>query len=91
MSRSRNSLHLSKLEEFAAFCVNDGWVRQQPKGYDEVLRMTKTGKEPLIVHKQAGAKEHATTWGNSQMMFVNWIKSKRAETGSLTDAARGRW
>ena len=87
MSRSRNSLHLSKLEEFATFCANDGWSREQPKDYYEVLRMTKPGKEPLIVHKKLGAKEHATTWGNSQMMFANWIKSRRS--ADLKGESRG--
>lgn len=77
MSRSRQMLHLSKLDEFAAFCESQGFQRDPPKDYYEVLRMTKPGSEPLLVHKKLYAKEHVTTWGVSQRMFYRWRDAKR--------------
>ena len=78
--RSRNQLHLSKLEEFAAFCETQGFTRDAPKGEYEVLRMTRAKGEPVIVHAKLGAKEHATTWGMSARMYIKWRRSKRTQS-----------
>lgn len=77
MERSRCSLHLSKLDEFAAFCETRGFTRVIPKGEYEILRMELKDSAPVIVHKRLDAKEHATTWGVSATLFRQWQRSKR--------------
>lgn len=79
MARSRNALHINKLEDFARFCEDDQWLRESPKGEYEVLRMIKEGKAgPLLVYKSASNPEHYTIEGHSFMMFMEWRKFLRA-------------
>lgn len=48
---NRNTLAVTKLEDFTVWLVSDGWRVQEPKGLYEVLRATKEGrKHPLIVY-----------------------------------------
>lgn len=79
MSRSRCQLHLTKLDEFAAYCATKGFVRVEPlaNAY-EVLRMTKKGSEPVIVHARMRASEHGTTWGMSQRMLQSWFSARNS-------------
>ena len=78
MARSRNALHISKLEEFTNFCLADGWLMETPKGDYEILRMVKDGKQgPLLVHKSAVNKEHYTIHGHSYYMFFEFQKFQR--------------
>jgi hypothetical protein len=72
-------LHKSKLEEFAAYCESQGWLREPVKGDYEVLRMRQKGSSPLIVWDRLNAREHYTTEGNSEYMFSWWKKSKRLQ------------
>ena len=72
-ARSRSTLHMDKLEEFAKFCAERGWVRHDLNGDFEVLRMKKGG-EWLFVYTTHHAIDHYTTFGPSQdmaRMFVN--------------------
>jgi len=71
-------LHLSKLDEFAEYCETQGFRRVETKGDYEVLRMVAAKGEPVIAHAKSGSKEHATTWGMSERMFLKWQRSKRA-------------
>lgn len=76
--RSRCTLHKSKLAEFEAFCTGRGWLSEAPKGDYEVLRMRHPAMaQPLIVHTRLDAKEHLTTWGESDRMLNAWLVSKR--------------
>ena len=48
---NRNTLAVTKLDDFKAWLISDGWQIQEPKGYYEILRATKEGrKHPLIVY-----------------------------------------
>ncbi|MBT2142724.1 MULTISPECIES: hypothetical protein [unclassified Rhodanobacter] len=76
--RSRCQLHLSKIDEFAAYCETQGFRRVAVKGGYEILRMVAMKGEPVIVHAKSGSKEHATTWGMSERMYLKWQRSKRA-------------
>lgn len=84
--RSRCSLHLTKVDEFASFCESHGFTRQMPltDAY-EVLRMTKKGEHPVICHARGGAKEHATIWGTSERMFRKWRRSEVPAANSTED------
>lgn len=56
---NRCSLHMSHVEEFKKWLIKDGWKIEEPKGFYEVLRARKDGKQrPLIVYKKLDAKEH---------------------------------
>lgn len=81
MRRSRGTLHQRQLEPFARFCEAHGWKRASLGSPWEVLRMKHADRRnPLIVHTRAEAREHFTTWGESQRMLVAWIKERRSET-----------
>lgn len=70
MARSRNRLHLTKLDEFVRFCESKGFTREQPitSAY-EVLRLRKPGSPAVIAHKRDRATEHATLHGIGDRMF----------------------
>lgn len=80
--RSRQTLAMSKLPEFTAHCVSKGWMVVPNKGDYEVLRMTKKGSEPLIVHGRleqvfGHGQGHATTWGISARLLQSWLATRR--------------
>lgn len=50
---NRNTLSVSKLEDFKQWLIKDGWEIQETKGFWEVLRATKKGKKyPLIIYRK---------------------------------------
>lgn len=50
---NRNTLAVTKLNDFKEWLVKDGWKLQEPKGYWEVLRATKQSrKRPLLIYKR---------------------------------------
>lgn len=56
---NRNTLHISKLQDFEQWLSENGWTIEKPNGVYEVLRARKISrKNPLIVFKKANAKEH---------------------------------
>lgn len=79
--RSRNQLHLTKLDEFAEFCESKGYVRETPiaDAY-EVLRLRRRGSPAVIAHKRDCATQHATLHGQGQREFDRWLadRAKRA-------------
>lgn len=78
MSRSRNALHVTQLDEFTNFLMSDGWMQESVKGEYEVLRMVKEGKSgPLLVYRSAHNPEHYTIQGHSYYMFFEFQKAKR--------------
>ena len=51
---NRNTLMVTKLDDFKAWLVLDGWQIQDTKDYFEVLRATKEGRKyPLIVYTRS--------------------------------------
>lgn len=79
MSRSRCTLHKTKLMDFTVFCRSRGWVSEPTKGCYEVLRMRHPDHAaPLIVHDRIAAAEHYTTWGESQTELIAWMKSRKS-------------
>lgn len=84
--RSRNMLALSKLEEFAAWAIADGFMREDTKGEYEVLRLRWGQKidghkmQPYIFYKRDGA-QHATSQAEGTQLVSRWLKScSRATT-----------
>lgn len=77
---SRHRLHLSKLDDFAAFCESHGYTREPPiEAAYEVLRLRKPGTPAVIAHKRNTAKEHATLHGKGEAMFSRWMRERRAQ------------
>lgn len=79
---NRNSLHVSKLQEFRAFCEGRGWIVAAPKGEFEVLRMTKPNEQvPLIVHRRLASRtktelQHLSVHGHSERMVRKFLNQK---------------
>lgn len=78
--RSRSLLALSKLEEFAAWAIADGFVREDTKGEYEVLRLRWAEKinghrmQPYIFYKRIGA-QHVTSQAEGTQLVSRWLKS----------------
>ena len=78
--RSRSMLHFNKLDDFREGLKTQGWLWQEPKSIYEALRMTRKGKDSnktLIVHQKDSATVHLTTWGESQVWLLKWLKERR--------------
>jgi len=79
--RSRNMLHESKIEEFAAWAVADGFVREDTKGTYEVLRLRWGQKidgrkiQPYIFF-QRDRSCHATSQAEGSQLVARWLRSK---------------
>jgi hypothetical protein len=73
MTRRRDLLHFNKLAAFQAFCESQGWVNELVKGPYERLRMTKNGREILLVYARSSATEHLTTHGVAEQMARAFI------------------
>lgn len=91
--RSRCTLAMNKLPEFEAHCSRKGWVKVANKGEYEVLRMTKKGSEPLIVHAKLGplfgkGEGHATTWGLSARLLQSWLDTRKHQALTTTPEAK---
>ena len=77
--KDRNRLHLSKLDEFAAFCEADGWRREAPKGNFEVLRMRNPEwSGPLLVHARANETGYLTVHLHSRSMLDRFLGARAA-------------
>lgn len=80
MGRSRNRLHVNKLNAFVQFCKAHGWEVEPTKGDFEALRMRHPNKsQPLIVHARLSTDNgnplvHYTTWGESERMLENFLR-----------------
>lgn len=63
---NRNTLAVTKLDDFKDWLVLDGWQIQEPNGDYEVLRATKEGrKHPLIVYYR-----HDTNGGKALVHYT---------------------
>lgn len=82
MARSRSRLHINRLDEFASFCVEQGWTIERTKDQYEVLRLRK-GREVAIVHGRLSSDNgsplvHYTTWGASNRLLNQYLASRKA-------------
>ena len=83
----RCTLHLSKLDDFAAFAETRGFRRVPPRGGYEVLRLERVQKVPgkigaLVYYRRSGAMEHASAADNATAGMVQaYVGAKK----------RGKW
>lgn len=79
---NRSRLHISKLEDFKAWLLKDGWSIEEPKGTWEVLRARKSDrKNPLIVYTRMDAKEHLSVMDRDSGVIGAFLRdSKKSKT-----------
>lgn len=78
MSRSRCTLHFNKLAAFTLYLESRGWIVEPPKSIYEALRMRHPNSQmPCILHKKDSATEHFTSWGLSQELVKDYLRSKK--------------
>ena len=79
MARSRNLLHLNKVDDFALWMNTKGWGTQDTVGAYEVLRMKHPlSSDLLIVYQKIGA-EHCTVYGNGLHFVRKWLDARKQE------------
>lgn len=75
---NRHRLHISKLQEFEQWLLEDGWTIEKPKGVYEVLRARKPGRQnPLIVYQKANAKEHLSVMDRDVGVIGAYLKESK--------------
>ena len=84
---NRNTLAVSKLEDFKDWLVSDGCEIADTKGYYEVLRAIKAGrKKPLIVYKRLSSDNgnelvHLTVLDRDIGVVNAYLRSRRVNNG----------
>lgn len=74
----RRTLHISKLEAFKKWLVEDGWRIEEPKGIYEVLRARKPGRRHLLmVYKKDRAKEHLSMLDRDAGVLMAFLRDKK--------------
>lgn len=76
---NRHTLAVTKLDDFKAWLISDGWQIQEPKGYYEILRATKEGrKHPLLVYfRHSNNLVHYTVADRDCGVVGAYIRDKR--------------
>ena len=72
----RNLLHVSKLDVFAAWAATQGYVREDPKGDYEVLRLRRAGKPPVLFYRKLDAVEHVTAQDDGETLVHRWLRQR---------------
>lgn len=77
-------MHVSKLEDFAAWLETMGWERRETKGEYEVLRMYRGGQATrkgrsnhLLVHESDTEGDHLALHDESSLWLSRWQRAKR--------------
>lgn len=76
---NRNTLHVSKLNDFRDWLEADGWEIFPCKGYYEMLRAIK-GYRVLIVYKRLGDIQHYTVGDKYVGVVKAFLKDKKRLT-----------
>lgn len=80
---NRNTLAISKIDDFKNWLVNDGWILQETKGICEALRATKQGKKyPLIIYRRnetdSGTDlKHLTVLDRDLYVVKEYLRSRK--------------
>jgi hypothetical protein len=76
----RRTLHISKIDEFARWAVEHGYVREPVKGDYVVLRLRKrfpTRDAPLVFYQKLPPTEHVTAYGDGYRLISQWLKLRK--------------
>jgi len=74
--RDRSTIHHTKIEDFTAFLVANGFVIEEPKGC-EVLRARLKSFPPIIYFKRDRA-DHLTSYGVGLTWQKHYMRNRRA-------------
>ena len=79
---TRELLALSRLEEFAAWAIAEGFTREPAKGDYEVLRLRWPGQPPLIYFTRlsthaGGDPVHATAQHEGSKLVKRWLRERK--------------
>jgi|GEM_PF-2360147 hypothetical protein len=75
-NRSRNLLALTKLVDFAAWAVCQGYKVEPTKGTYEVLRLRRKSESPVLYFRRDKG-EHATSYGEGTALVQLWINTRK--------------
>lgn len=73
--RSRCTLHRSKLEDFKAWCAQQGWKVTHPTAAYQVLRIDFGAKSPAIVYDRHEG-DHLTVFDESLKLVKRYLKQR---------------
>ena len=85
MPADRSRLHLTKIDEFAGWAVDNGFNREDTKGTYEVLRLRgPKGGPPLIWYRRDSGQHATTQFGqkgqhNPSQLVGKWLRWKRTQ------------
>jgi ABC-type hemin transport system substrate-binding protein len=94
MAITRALLHLSKIDDFARWAAQQGWVREPNKGYYEVLRLRKEGRtkrgrrKPMIFYRRHRG-DHVTIGGDQAQghsLVKRWLRERNAADDNEMEA-----
>ena len=75
-NRARNLLALTKVVDFAAWAVCQGYKVEPTKGTYEILRLRKKGENPVLFFKR-NTGEHATSYAEGTTLDQQWINTRK--------------
>lgn len=82
---NRNTLAVTKLEDFREWLLTHGWEIQETKGFWEVLRAVKQGrKSPLLVYERINSNNgtalvHYTVEDRDMGIVRAYFKTRRKD------------
>lgn len=76
MPENRSRLHKNKIEEFAAWCVSQGWTREATKGEFEVLRLQKGRRRAIFYAKQNPTQHVTVQYGTESVLVSQWLRER---------------
>lgn len=77
MSRRRDSLHHTKVEEFIKWAEAKGYESHHCKGSFEVFRLHNPKKGEILIAHKRDRTDHVTTTGRLTQLVGVWLKEKR--------------
>ncbi len=77
MSRRRNSLHHTKVQEFLEWAKAKGYQVKPVNGCYEVLRLLNPKKGEILIAHKRDRTDHVTTTGRLTQLVGVWLNEKR--------------
>jgi hypothetical protein len=88
-NRARNLLALTKVVDFAAWAVCQGYKVEPTKGAYEVLRLRKKGESPVLFFRRDRG-EHATSYAEGTTLVQQWINTRKEKKGNYPFNSRSK-
>lgn len=77
MSRRRDSLHHTKVQEFLEWVKAKGYQVQPVKGCYEVFRLSNPKKGEILIAHKRDRTDHVTTTGRLTQLVGVWLNEKK--------------